>query len=109
MIPFIRVFPNGANKLQEIERSPEIEKLAALFIEREGRFLIRIDDKGRVNLAAAIMDEGEPWDAALADCDNGPEMLDAIDKMVHEAVENQTKFLKGAKPPFVPGVSVERH
>lgn len=107
MIPFIRVYPNGTNRISEVERPEEIERLAALFLEREGRYLLKIEDNGRVHLAAAVMENGEPFEAALVECDNGPELFDAVDKLVRTSVENQTKFLKGAKPPFVE--SVEAH
>ncbi len=85
-IPFIRVFPNGRNGLTEISRSAEIEKIAARFIDAGGRYLIMVEADGAVKLAAAVMlPDGEPDEAAA---ENGPALLDAVDRLVRKSVEH---------------------
>ena len=107
MIPFIRVFPNGNSRIQEIDRPQEIYDLACRFLALEGRLLVKIDDQGNAVFGAAIFQNGEEFDAAIEQCGNGPEIDDAVDRLIRTATENQAKFLKGAKPPFVG--SVARH
>lgn len=87
-IPFIRVFPNGRNGLTEITRSADIEALAHRFIAHDGRYLIMIADDGAVKLAAVVLRDGEPDEVAAETCDNGPKLLEAVDRLVRKSAEH---------------------
>lgn len=87
-IPFIRVFPNGRNGLTEVIRPREIEALACRFIATGGRYLITIDPDGTVKLAAAVLRaDGEPEEAASETCENGPQLLMAVDRLVRKSAQ----------------------
>ena len=95
-IPFIRVFPNGRNGLTEITRSADIEALAHRFIAHDGRYLIMIAEDGAVKLAAVVLVDGEPDGVAAESCGNGPELLEAVDRLVRaSAAPRETLRVSG--------------
>lgn len=87
-IPFIRKYPNGRRGLQEIARDPAIESLAAEFIDHAGRYLCEIMPEGKSHLMA-IIDKADGC-VKVADelVDNGPELLEAVDRLITESVKH---------------------
>ena len=86
-IPFIRKLPNGRRSLQEITRPDEIELLGQRFIAHDGRYLIEIQTDLKVHLTAIIDIDGEVQAVATETCDNGPELLEAVDRLVRVSEE----------------------
>lgn len=87
MIPFIRAFPSGEKRLQEIERPAEIQALASKFIAYGGRYLVAIHSDEKVELVAALGDADGIRKIAEETTPNGPEMIDAVDRLVKASVE----------------------
>ncbi|MDE2104682.1 MAG: hypothetical protein KGL39_46025 [Patescibacteria group bacterium] len=87
-VPFIRGFPNGRRSLQEVLRSPDIQLKANEFIAHNGRYLIHITKDDRVDLIAIIDVDGEAKDVAQESTVNGPELLEAVDRLVLESVKH---------------------
>lgn len=84
-IPFIRCLPGGKRVLNEISRAPAIELKAAEFIDHAGRFLTEIRKDEKVYLMA-IIDLAEGCTMVAEEvCDNGPELLEAVDRLVTAA------------------------
>lgn len=86
-IPFIRGLPNGRRGLQEIARSAPIETKARKFIAHDGRFLVEIQPDERVKLMAIIDVDAGAKEVATEYSPNGPELLDAVDRLVEAAAE----------------------
>lgn len=90
MIPFTQyLMPDGRKSPQEIDRPPDIEALAHAFIARGGAFECEMLRTGQVSFTAVAMLDGERQDIAIAVADNGPAVLDAVDKIVREAAAFQ--------------------
>lgn len=91
-IPFIRTLPNGETRLTTIDLGREEYRDAAnRFIAHGGRYLIRINEEGRVDLVAVLCRDGESDDAqavVVAECDNGPDLIDTCRRMVLDSVRN---------------------
>lgn len=88
-IQFTRVFPNGRNALVEIDgRSAEVEALAQRFIKSGGQYLIMVKPGGTAVLAAGIFVGGEPDEAATEKAENGPALMDAVDRLVRQSVKH---------------------
>lgn len=81
-IPFIRHFPDGHKSVQEIPRSPSVEKIARRFLATGGRYYSEVTDSGDVKLSAIKMRDGEPWEVEREISDNGPELTQAVDRLV---------------------------
>ena len=84
-IPFVQfLMPDGRQKPKFIDRPPEIEAMAAAVIESGLRFEVEmLSDYRTVSLTVADPVEGVDLFIELAP--NGPEMLDAVDKLVRDA------------------------
>lgn len=77
--------PSGRRSAQEITRGRAVETKAAEFIDHAGRFLIEILKDGRVHLMAIIDLAQGCTQVAEEFCPNGPELPDAVDKLVNAA------------------------
>lgn len=87
-IPFIRMNPSGQRSLQQISRSIPIEEKAAEFIDAAGRYLTEIRTDGKVHLMAIIDKAGGCKEVAHETCDNGPDLPEAVDRLVKESVKH---------------------
>lgn len=82
-IPFIRVYPDKSLKGEVIERPPEVELLASVFISRGGRYLIAVLSSNEVRMAAVIEGaDGDPLELAAETAPNGVMLPLAIDRLV---------------------------
>lgn len=100
MIPFVRQNPSGKRSLQEIARGRAVETKAAEFIDHAGRFLIEILKDGRVHLMAIIDLAGGCTKVAEEFCANGPELPEAVDRLVIAAYPHiPIKILVPANAP----------
>jgi hypothetical protein len=85
MIPFTQYLrPNGRKRAAEIDRSPEIEQLAHEFIDRGGYFECEELTTGHASLTAGHSD-AETGDVAIEVVVNGPDVPDAVDRLVRNA------------------------
>lgn len=85
-VPFTRVYPDGSTRLQSIDRPRDIVFKARRFCLYGGEFGVALLDDGRVSLCAAWTNQaGDRPPVALERTSNGPEMLDAIDRLVRAA------------------------
>lgn len=79
--------PGGKRLLSQIDRGPEVEKLACEFIACAGRYLIEIRQDGKVHLMA-IIDKAEGCtEVAHEAVENGPELPKAVDRLIRESVK----------------------
>ncbi len=83
MIPFTQyLYPFGDNQPVTIERPDNIELLATKVIASGGYFEIEMLENTReISITAAFKDE----DIACEVCENGPPVLEAVDKVVQNA------------------------
>ena len=87
-IPFTQYLrPNGRRVPVTIARAPEIEKLAADFIAKGGRFECEELTTGQVSLTAFHPrgGDGDGADIAIEIVMNGPKVPDAVDQLVKAA------------------------
>lgn len=84
MIPFTQyLLPTGRKRAIEIERSAETEAAAKRFIAAGGWFEVEmLSDMKTVSLTAGHLIEDEPQDVACELCENGPEIANAVDRLV---------------------------
>lgn len=87
-VPFIRQYPNGRRKAETIIRGREVERLAAEFIDCAGRYLIEIQRDGDVKLMAIIDLQGGCTEVATEIVENGPALLEVVDRLVRASVKN---------------------
>jgi hypothetical protein len=101
-IPFQRkgppspLFPDGQVTITEVVRPAEIEALAGRFIAHNGAYLIAKISDARVMLSAARIDPVFPEDVlelAEEECANGPELMDAVDRLVRTSIAELRKFV----------------
>lgn len=85
-IPFIRGYPGGGRGLQEIERSPSVQRKANKFIANDGRYLIEILKDGKVHLVAIIDVDGVAKAVSEKFCTNDAGLMNAVDELVRESV-----------------------
>lgn len=87
-IPFIRTLPSKKRVLNEVSRPPAIEQQAAEFIDHAGRYLLEITADLQVHLMA-IIDKAEGCVKVAEEfCENGPDLPDAVDRLVAESVKH---------------------
>lgn len=94
-IPFIRSFPSGTTRLTTIDRGKELYGLACQFIAAGGRYMVmKMDDGETVELVAALGNGPgkEPTGIACETTEDGPPMLDAIDRLVRDSVARLDKL-----------------
>lgn len=89
-IPFTQyVLPHGRKRAESIERPPEIETLAHKFINGGGWYECEVLTTGHVSFTACLnTDEDGPQDIEIVISKNGPEVLDAVDKLVRASVKH---------------------
>ena len=82
------LLPHGERRQTRIERPAEIEALAETFIKSGGRFESEmLGDLETVSLTAVHKVDGEDNDIACEVCKNGPDIPDAVDRLVRHASE----------------------
>lgn len=88
-IPFIQALPGGGSKLASIACSEPIELMARTFLDGDGRYRMAIGIDGAVTIAATIKRGNEIWSIADETVPNGPEVLEAVDRIVRASVDAQ--------------------
>lgn len=78
-IPFLRKFPTGNGGFQTVPRPENIGLLAKRFLRAGGWYTVELLPHNRVRLAACDPGLGEIFGCWT---DNGPAMVDAIDRLV---------------------------
>jgi hypothetical protein len=87
MIPFTQYLrPDGERRAVEIDMPPKVEAMAKTFIEFGGYFECEELTTGHVSLTACHPD-CEAGDCAIEVVPNGPEVPDAVDRLVKQACE----------------------
>ncbi len=86
-IPFTQyILPNGRRRDETIDRPAEIEALADRIIQAGGRFECEmLTDLKTVSLTVVHKIGGEEGDIAIVLCKNGPDIPDAVDRLVRQA------------------------
>lgn len=85
-IPFTQYLrPDGRRTPVEIDMPPEIETLAEEVIELGGRFECEHLMTGHASLTVAYRLNGEEQDIAIEVVPNGPEVPDAVGRLVKAA------------------------
>lgn len=85
-IPFVRVYPSGKRRRQDIACSGAIEARARVFIAAGGRYVVEILPTGEACLTA-LFPSGEDWkDVAHGKCANGPELPTLVDEVITRSV-----------------------
>lgn len=82
--------PNGRTKVIEIERPSEIEALAQGLLKQGYVFEIEELQTGEVSMSIEDHSKEDPEVIAMEICPNGPEVPNAVDKMIREAYEQRT-------------------
>lgn len=91
-IPFTQfMLPDGHRKRVEIDRPEHIEAIAHDLISQGVRFECEMLRTGEVSFEALDSDDNS---LAMEVCGNGPQVLEAVDRLVSEA----TARLKEPKP-----------
>ena len=89
MVTFTQyLLPEGRRKEIQIVRSAEIEALAHSFIEAGGKYEAEILRTGEVSLTAHM--DGQ--DIKMVLCANGPEIPQAVDRLVRESTSSIAGF-----------------
>lgn len=85
-IPFIRTFPSGETRIHGMDRGKELFSLASKFIAHGGRYLVRKNERGLVDLVAVICRDGESDDVKcvgmIEDAQDDASILDEVDSLV---------------------------
>jgi hypothetical protein len=85
-VPFTQyLLPNGRTRVIHIDRPPEIETLALEVMERGGRFECEILTTDEVSVTCVGEVDGEEQDVAIEVCFNGPEVPNAVDRVIRAA------------------------
>lgn len=95
-IPFTQfLLPNGRRRHETIDRPDDIEALANSFIASGGRFEMEmLPDLETVSLTAVHKVDGEYDDIAIEVCSNGPDVPDAVDRLVQNAAAWQAEVAR---------------
>lgn len=87
-IPFIRTLPDGTTKVTTVDRGKEIGALASHFLAAGGRYLVMKMPDETVEMVAVLSNgDEEPTAVACETTEDGPPMLDAIDRLVRDSVQ----------------------
>ena len=89
-IPVLRFFPDGSVVVQTFtRRSPEIERLAHVFLRSGGRYLTCVHPDGGVEMVAAIPANTVEGYARVAEawCEDDPALPQAFDQLVRDSVD----------------------
>lgn len=87
-IPFVRQFPNGRRALSEFSASPEVEELGRKFIALGGAYVCEILPSGYARIAACVQRKGKQVDVEQDACENGPPLVDAVERLVRASVKH---------------------
>ena len=82
------LMPDGRTKDISIDRPEEIEEMAGLVVHRGGRFeieMLSVNRDGGDEISVTCVHED--MDIAIELCLNGPEVPEAVDKVVRAAYE----------------------
>lgn len=83
MIPFTQYLrPNGRPRETGIDRPADVEALAERFIASGGWFEAEVLSTGDVSLTACAIVDDEPQDIDIEIAPNGPEVPQAVDRLV---------------------------
>jgi hypothetical protein len=86
-IPFTQYhLPDGRRTEETISASPDIEMRAFAFIAKGGWFECEILSTGQVSFTACKRVKGESRDVAIEICDNGPAVIEAVNRLVTSVV-----------------------
>jgi hypothetical protein len=85
-IPFVRQYPSGRLGFQEVERPQSIEAKAMAFLNAGGTYFSFLTPEGKAQITAVIGDSGKPVAQELSE--NGPELLEAIDRLIEESAKH---------------------
>jgi DNA-binding IclR family transcriptional regulator len=84
-IPFTQYMrPDGRKEQTSIDRPDEIERLASLIRAHGYRFESECLGTATLNVSLTIFDPAMDEDVAIELCNNGPDVLAAVDKLVTE-------------------------
>lgn len=90
-IPFTQYLrPNGRKAQVSIERPPEVTALAQQFIRVGGWFECEELTTGHVSLTACMVVDEEPDDIEIEIVQNGPDVPNAVDRLVRAAISKAT-------------------
>lgn len=81
-LPFVRQYPNGRRCLAEVTPLPEAERLGQAFIANGGAYVCEILPGGKARIAACMLIDDKQVDVAEEVCENGPELMAAVDRLV---------------------------
>lgn len=85
-IPFTQyLLPDGRTRQETIDRPADIEEMARKVMAVGGRFEAEILRTGHVSFEVVKDNGGETETVAIKICDNGPNVLAAVDKLVTDA------------------------
>lgn len=84
--------PDGRRKPVTIDRPEEVADKAALVIEAGGRFAVEHAWTGHASFTCEWRDQ----DIAIKVCENGPAVLDAVDRVVEDALQYIRSVASGA-------------
>ena len=88
MIRFTQyMLPDGRPVARNYPCSEALSVKAQEFIQVGGFFEAEILPNRQVSLTACLSLDGEPQDIACEICNNGPEVHDAVDRLIHHALE----------------------
>ncbi len=93
-LPFVRQYPGGRRVLSEVSLFPAIENLGQYFIASGGKYLCEILPNGQARLAACLLIEGEQRDVEVEVVDNGPMLMDAVNRLVGNSVTHVPRGTK---------------
>jgi enoyl-CoA hydratase/carnithine racemase len=91
MIPFTQyLMPDGERRKQFFDRPPEVETKAKRLIASGAVFESEVLTTGLVSLTCELLDEEETLAHEI--CAKGPDVLDAIDRLVNRAYERMQEI-----------------
>jgi len=79
--------PDGRKRTVEIDRSLEVEALAAAFVTAGGWYECEELTTGHVSLTACFVVDDEDQNVVIELCANGPEVSEHVDKLVKHSIE----------------------
>ncbi|MGC8534912.1 MAG: hypothetical protein ACP5QR_05190 [Rhizomicrobium sp.] len=90
-IPFMRGYPNGKIVVSDIVRPEEVQTAADRFMAAGGFYCCEILTSGLVNLSAMLKDGLKLRECASAQAFNGPELPQAVDRLVRQSAEGMVQ------------------
>jgi len=85
-IPFTQyLLPDGRQRTEEFDTTPEVEAIARRFIASGGRYECEILTTGEVSLTAVKAVNDEDQDVEIVLCANGPGVGAHVDELVRKS------------------------